>query len=112
MTSMGFCSGQINPKDRVKKDTLVDNNLKMKFVLDTARLNISAYDFSDKLVWTVNPRLENKLSEYRVKNPVIVYFSFEGAGTKGKNVIWISYNNSQFGTVDRQTGKFHFMGQD
>jgi hypothetical protein len=85
----------------------------MKFILDTARINISAYDFSDKLIWTTNPRLEKRLKEYRVKDPVIVYFSLQkAAGTKDKDVIWISYSNSQFGTVDRRTGKFNFMGQD
>jgi hypothetical protein len=112
-TLTGVCCRQITPQDRVKKDTLVDNKLKMKFVLDTARINISAYDFSAKLIWTTNPRVENKLREYRVKNPIIVYFSFQHAdGTKDKDVIWISYSNSQFGTIDRRTGKFDFMGQD
>jgi hypothetical protein len=107
------CWGQTRPKDRVKKDTLVDNKLKMRFVLDTARVNVSAYDFDNKLIWTTNPRFEDKLREYRIKNPVIVYFSLQHAdGTNDKDLIWISYSNSQFGTIDRRTGKFDFMGQD
>lgn len=33
-------------KSRVKKDTLIDNDLKMKFILDSARVHIIAQDLS------------------------------------------------------------------
>ncbi len=49
----GLCAGQelreyvghYTLKNRVKKDTLIDNELKMKFILDSARINITAQDF-------------------------------------------------------------------
>jgi hypothetical protein len=97
----------------IKEYTLVDNDLKMKFVLDSLRINISAYDFSNKLIWRTDPWLDNKLIAYRVKRPLVVYYAFKpNWGTDDKEFIWISYNSTQFGTIDRRTGKFHDMGRD
>ena len=69
----GPCFGQIAKlneghtlRDMIEADTLVDNELRMRFVLDSARINISAYDFSNNLVWSVDPWLANKLIEYRL----------------------------------------------
>jgi hypothetical protein len=42
-----------------------------------------------------------------------VYFAFGNDGTKEKReVIAINYSNTQFGYIDKKTGKFHFEGQD
>lgn len=118
---LGLCSGQeyreyvghYTLKSRIKKDTLVDNELKMKFILDSARINISALDFSGKLIWHTDPWADNKIEEYRVKRPIIVLYSFaKNKWTKEEERIWIRYNNTQFGTVDKLTGKFIWMGQD
>jgi hypothetical protein len=104
---------RLNKLNFIKEHTLVDNELRMKFVLDSQRINISAYDFSNKLMWQTDPWLDNKLIAYQVKRPVLVHFAFRpNWGTDDKEVIWISYNNTQFGTVDRRTGKFHYMGKD
>jgi hypothetical protein len=118
---IGSCLGQeMEPyvghgtlRNMIKKDTLVDNELRMRFVLDSLRIRISAYDFSNKLIWSTDPWLDNKLIEYRVKRPVLVYYSLKPNWKEDdKKLIWITYNNSQFGTVDRRTGKFDYMGKD
>jgi len=113
----GICFGQYvghaTLRDRVKNDTLVDNNLKMKFILDPTRVFISAFDSHGKLVWRTDPWADNKLMEYRVKRPVIVRYDFQSnEWTDGAEKIWIVYNNTQFGTVDKLTGKFKWIGQD
>ena len=78
-------------------------------MLDTARITISAYSFSNKLLWKTDPWADNKLPEYRVKRPRIVFYAFD---EEDHNVIGITYNNTQFGSLDKRTGKFHFEGQD
>lgn len=104
---------RLNKWNLIKEYTLVDNELKMKFVLDSLRMNISAYDFSNKLVWRTDPWRDNKLIAYRVKRPLLVYYSLKANWKDDdKEFIWIGYNSTQFGTVDRRTGKFHYMGKD
>ncbi len=98
---------------RFKADTLVDHALNMTFVLDSTRINISAFDRFNKLVWRTDPWADNKLEAYRVARPTIVYFQVQkGELPHDKEAIWITYNNTQFGTVDKATGKFTWMGQD
>lgn len=105
--------GHSTLRNRVKNDTLIDKELKMIFVLDTAHINITAYDFAGKPVWKTDPWLGNKLREYRVKRPVVVSYSFQkNKWTDEKEVIWITYNNTQFGILDKNTGKFTWFGQD
>jgi hypothetical protein len=112
------CSGQ-EPgswqglRNGVTEYTLVDNELRMKFVLDSARINISAYDFSGNMIWRTDPWLDNRLVVHnRVKRPTIVYYSFLSQGLDNKEVISISYSSKQFGNVDRRTGKFQNLGKD
>jgi hypothetical protein len=99
--------------DKIKKDTLVDNDLKMKFILDSSRIFISAFDENNKLVWRTDPWADNKIREYRVKRPVVVLYNLQKSKwTDGIEKIWIVYNNTQFGTVDKVSGKFKWLGQD
>ena len=95
-------------------DTLVDKKTGYKFIIDKERIYITAVDKTGKVIWRVDPAVDNKLKEYRVKRPTIVYFAFGiDDRTKEKNeVIDIGYNNSQFGFLDKKTGKFTFSGQD
>ncbi len=81
----------------------------MKFILDTARVTIYAFDSLNRLVWKTDPWVDNRLPEYRVKRPRIVYYAFN---RDNPGMISLSYNNTQFGTLEKQTGKFHFEGQD
>jgi hypothetical protein len=99
-------------RNGVTEYTLVDNELKMKFVLDSARINISAFDFSGNLMWKTDAWLDNKLVVHKVDRPTIVYYSFLDQGVENKDVITITYSSSQFGTVDRRTGEFKSLGKD
>jgi len=92
--------------------TLIDNELKMKFVLDSDRINISAFDSSGNLVWKTDPWLDNKLVVHKIDRPTIVYYSFLDQGVDNKKVITITYSSNQFGSVDRRTGKFKSLGKD
>jgi hypothetical protein len=97
----------------VEQYTLIDDELKMKFILDSQRINITAYDSLGKVTWQTDPWLDNKLMTYRLKRPRIIFFAFVNEErTDNKEVIGIDYNNTQFGMVDKRTGKFTFWGQD
>jgi hypothetical protein len=95
------------------KDTLIDSSSGERFYLDTSLIYVSAFDKSGNLIWKTDPWKDNNLGEYRVKRPKIRYFGFErDKRTDNIEVIGISYNNSQFGYLDKLTGKFTFLGQD
>jgi hypothetical protein len=96
-----------------KADTIVDHSTLTKFILDTSRIVITAIDANDKLLWKTDPWEDNKLDTYRVKRPIIARFYFaNNQWTDNKESIWIIYNNTQFGKVDKKTGKFTWLGQD
>lgn len=103
-----------NSIETIKKPLiLVDDSTKTKFILDTAQIEISAIDTTGKILWTTDPRKDGNLETYRVEHPTIVYFKLGfDEHTAHKDVIKIGYNNSQFGIVDKTTGKFTFHGQD
>lgn len=107
-------SNKNTPVNTTKKPlTLVDDSTKTKFTLDTAQIIITATDSSGKIVWTSDPWKDSNLKPYRVARPVIVYFELGyDKYTVNKEVIQIGYDNSQFGIVDKTTGKFTFYGQD
>ena len=95
------------------KDTLIDNLTGSRFYLDTAQIYVYAFDQSGKLIWKTDPWKDNNLMVYRVKRPIIRFFKFENnKWTDSIEVIGIGYNNSQFGYLDKLTGKFSFQGQD
>jgi hypothetical protein len=95
------------------KDTLIDNSSGERFYLDTSLIYVSAFDKSGNLIWKTDPWKDNNLMEYRVKRPRIDYFKFEkNKWTDSIEVIGIGYNNSQFGYLDKLTGRFTFQGQD
>jgi hypothetical protein len=97
----------------VKEYTLIDQEFKMKFLLDSQRIHIDAYDSLNRLVWRTDPWLDNELMMYRLKRPRIIYFAFANEERTGnKEVIWIEYNTTQFGILDKETGKFTSFGQD
>jgi len=93
-------------KDRIKKDTLTDTITGNKFIIDKERIFITTINKKGKVLWKTDPFVDSKLSEYRIKRPTIVYFEL----TPG--FLNISYNNSQFGYIEIDTGKFIFAGQD
>lgn len=100
-------------KDNVKKNILYDRATVTTFSLDSNHIFITARDKTGKELWRTDPWKDNKLMTYRVNRPVIVYFYFENSSrTNNKEVIWIVYNNTQFGFIEKETGRFTWMGQD
>jgi hypothetical protein len=92
---------------------LTDRATCTKYYLDTSRIYIFAVDSTGKILWKTDPWKDNKLEEYRVNRPTIIYFALDSNKFTGfKKVIWITYNSSQFGFLDLLTGKFTFQGQD
>ena len=98
----------------VKKPlTLIDDSTKTKFILDTAQIVITAVDINGKTLWTTDPRKDGNIEPYRIARPVIVYFKLGfDKHNSNKEVIHIAYNNSQFGVIDKSTGRFTSYGQD
>jgi hypothetical protein len=95
------------------KDTLIDNLTGSRFYLDTSQIYVYAFDLFGKLLWKTDPWKDNNLMEYRIKRPTIRFFELESdKWTDSVEVIGIGYNNSQFGYLDKLTGKFTFQGQD
>jgi hypothetical protein len=99
--------------NRVKNYIIIDSVIKTRFILDSARIIVSAIDSSGKKLWQTDPWKDNHINEYRFKRPLIVMFDvWDGNWAHIKNAIWIVYNNSQFGAIDKATGKFTWLGQD
>lgn len=105
--------GKSTLDNKLQSEVLVDTVMGIEFILDTAHISILAREVGGDILWQTDPWKDNGLMEYRVKRPVIVYFKFgESKMSDDEEVIWVSYNNSQFGTIEKKTGKFTYMGQD
>ena len=105
--------GHATLENNLKNSILIDDSTKIKYSLDSNQIFITAIDSNGRFLWRTDPWKDNKLMEYRVKRPIIVRFKFaNNKWTENKEVIWISYNNTQFGIIDKKTGKFTWFGQD
>jgi hypothetical protein len=97
---------------------LKDSSSARTFILDTSHIFIVALNSQRDTVWKTDPWKDNKLEVYRTKRPRVVDMTIgsnEGwisSDKKPENVLWIRYNNTQFGFISLTTGKFHFSGQD
>ncbi|MES2382147.1 MAG: hypothetical protein V4538_13965 [Bacteroidota bacterium] len=102
----------------VLRDTLYDKQNGNIYVLDKNRIFITAYDKEKKLLWKTDPALDSFLPQYQMeqfelKRPIIKYFSLqELKDDKRMEVIWIVFNNTQFGYLLKNNGKFYWLGQD
>ena len=107
----GSCSNQSLKEQEICPcaDSLTDNSAGLTFYLDTTLTNIYAFR-NNELLWRTNPRIDHPLQPYRHENPTIRYFEF--VTWKDEEFIGISYTNSQFGNVNKETGEFLFLGQD
>lgn len=115
--------------------SLYDFATQRKYVLDSTHTTISAFDKVGKLIWSTNPYKDNHLQEYREKFPFIRYMAFSTEKfapllttrcgfrlsiqekysryyATSIRVISISYNNTQFGVIDLESGKFCSFGQN
>jgi len=97
------------------KVILKDSALDYTFILDSSHIYVSAYNSKNELLWKTDPYKDNKIREYRTKRPIIVDFSLDKIDSmdpRSEQVLWISYNNTQFGFLYLKTGKYDFHGQD
>jgi len=93
--------------------SIIDSITGNIFLLDSAHINIYAFNSKGDTLWSSDPWKDNKLEAYRVKRPVIVDFDFAtNEWTDNKEVIWIVYNNTQFGIINKESGEFIWFGQD
>jgi len=98
----------------LNKSKLIDPVSGEQYFIDSTHKYVSAFDKSGRQLWRTDPRIDNpdQLDTYKIKRPVIVYFSFDSTkSSENKNTIWIMYNNTQMGVLDRKSGKFRFRGQ-
>ncbi|GAA4047670.1 hypothetical protein GCM10022409_37490 [Hymenobacter glaciei] len=100
----------VDYRGRLPTHSLVDSVTGVRFIIDSLRINISAIDKSGKLLWKTDPQTDAQLMKYRVERPTIVYFGWCTSYRKGE--ICITYENSQFGSLNKETGAFFMMGQD
>ena len=125
LLAANFCQGQQNAppastytghwtlQNNVSTNALLDKEKKSRFILDSIQVHITAIDSNGTRLWSTDPWKDNNLTVYRVKRPVIVAFYFvKNKFTDGKDAIWIVYNNTQFGFLEKDTGKFTWLGQD
>ena len=118
--------------------TLIDKSNGTKYTLDSTRIFITAINTAGKQLWKTDSWKDSKLDTYRVERPVVARFLFGNYyygdsiiyvnKWKQKNiqakeiqsnrdkytreVLWVVYNNTQFGILNRATGAFEFHGQD
>jgi len=104
------------PQKSVKLTDSISND---SYILDSAHITITAYDRFDKKIWSTDPYKDNSIEEYRTKRPIIINYGFGKSPNyfpdkikEGLKVIWITYNNTQFGFIDIKTGKYYYCGQD
>jgi hypothetical protein len=84
--------------------------------VETDGRHIAAISPQGKLLWRKDPFVEGGLEPYRHARPVISWVGqaaeWVRASGKSGHVIGISFDSSQFGVMDVETGKFRFLGQD
>jgi hypothetical protein len=91
---------------------LKDSSTEKRFIVDSAQVNITCFDTRGNKIWHTDPWKDNGLTAYRTNRPKIVSFTFaNNRWTYYKAVIWIIYNNTQFGFLDKESGQFTFLGQ-
>ena len=84
-----------------------------RFILDSTRIMVTALNPQGKQLWKTDAWKNNHLEVYRVERPVISHFTFgKDDSAEKKEVIWLTYNNTQFGFLDKETGAFTWLGQD
>jgi hypothetical protein len=98
---------------------LTDSLTNNYFVMDSTHVYVTAFEKSGTVLWKTDPYMDSKIPEYRTKRPKIVNFIFGESPDylsneikKGTKVIWIRYNNTGFGFLNIQNGKFYHCGQD
>ena len=99
------------PGDSIK---IIDPGTKNYYVLDAPHIYITAYDKNGKKLWKIDPYMDGQMGEYRTKRPIIVDFKFvkESFSSTKVETISIVYDNTEFGYVNLNTGRYSSMGRD
>jgi hypothetical protein len=116
--------GNVIGGSKMKKGTqtsvkLIDSLTSNYYILDSTHIFVTAYDKSNKIIWKTDPYIDNAIEEYRTIRPIIINWGFGKSPNyfpkeikEGLKVIWITYNNTQYGFIDIRTGKYYWCGQD
>ena len=107
-------------EDYVIPKVLVDLQTRIIYYLESDGRHISAISPNGKLLWHVDPFVDAKLEPYRFSQPIILYFEFVDPTWwkihaylgPADDFIGINFNSSQFGALNKNTGKFTCFGQD
>lgn len=124
--STGYSLGDSKDEVRVIDENHVvpkaiqDPATKIIFYLESDGRHISAISPDGKLLWSRDPFVDAKLKPYRGPHPIICYFNFvDPTWWKihsylglADDFIGLGYNSSQFGAINKITGKFTWFGQD
>jgi len=98
------------PRKFLGPQTYKDASTGIIFYVESDGRHISAISKDGKILWHRDPFVDSKLEAYRVKHPVIVWIG--EMDRNGNKQLEITFNSSQFGSLDRSTGDFTFLGQD
>lgn len=88
------------------------------FYVESDGRHVTAINPDGKILWSSDPFADAHLEFYRTKTPRIVYIGKVSQRAesywvaKGKRVIGITFNSSQFGEIDMKTGEFMSGGRD
>ena len=92
-----------------------DKKVQRVFYVESDGQHLSCISFDGKVVWTRVPFVDAGLKPYRMDKPRIVSIGqplpWMLKGAKGTFVA-ITFESTQFGIADADSGKFYFLGQD
>jgi hypothetical protein len=90
-----------------------------QFYLDTACVYVTAMTSKGDTLWRIDPWKDNNLETYKTDRPKIKEFDFYKTTlkiadkfniNKGELIIWIEYDNTQYGIITITNGKFYYLG--
>lgn len=99
---------RINDDETIKPLTFVHPTSRVIYYVESDGRHISAIAPAGKLLRHRNPFLDAKPQPYRYSKPVIRWIGL----IPQTSDLSISFNSSQFGSLDAKTGDFIFLGQD
>ena len=96
-----------NDDASIKPLTFLDTHSHVLYYVESDGRHVTAIANDGKLFWHRNPFVDAKLEPYRYTKPMIRSISSPGGSR-----IAITFDSSQFGSLDSKTGDFTFGGQD
>lgn len=96
----------------------VDPDSGAMFRVESDGLLLTKRDRTGQIVWTKDLRAEAGVPDYRHLHPRLMFvgaplrWMMQDRPDKHRRYLAVSYDNSQFGLVDIETGAFYMLGQD